>query len=60
MDSAVSPLGHPLLNYPDYIGRLINHDTTPAIDESKKAAAANRKNWYNIVVAYKPCLFAVE
>ena len=50
--------GRPRLQYVDYVARLINNDEPPSIDEIKEAAA-DRKRWYNIVIACKPHLFAV-
>ena len=50
--------GRPRLQYVDYVARLINNDEPPSIDEIKEAAA-DRKRWYDIVIACKPHLFTV-
>jgi hypothetical protein len=51
--------GRPRLKYVDYVARLINNDDPPTIDEIRKAAA-DRKRWYDIVIACKPRLFAAD
>ena len=52
--------GRPPMAYPDYIGKLINNDTPPSVDEIRKAAS-DRSEWKRkIVDACKPVLFAAD
>ena len=51
--------GRPRLKYVDYVARLINNGNPPTIEEIRKAAA-DRKSWYDIVIACKPRLFAAD
>ena len=50
--------GRPRFHYHGYIASLINNNRPPTTDEIRKTAA-NRERWSKIVVACKPCLFAV-
>jgi hypothetical protein len=51
--------GRPRLQYVDYAARLINNDDPPTTDEIRRTAA-DRKCWYEIVIACKPRLFAAD
>ena len=53
-------MGNQHLRYPDYIGKLINSDSPPTVDEIRKAAQ-NRQEWrLKIVNACRPIVFAIE
>ena len=51
--------GRPRLKYVDYVTRLIHNDNPPTIEKIRNAAAV-RKNWFDIVIACKPHLFAAD
>ena len=52
--------GRKHLTYPDYIGKLINSDSPPTVDEIRKAAQ-NRHEWrQKIVNACRPIVFAID
>ena len=52
--------GKPTLTYPDYIGKLINKDIPPSVEEIR-IAANNRTEWKRrIVDACKPLVFSVD
>ena len=51
--------GKPKLLYPQYIGFLINSETPPTVDEMR-TTARNRTDWYKLVDACKPTIFAAD
>ncbi len=52
--------GRKPMTYPEFIGKLINNNTPPSVDEIIKAAQ-NRKEWSRkFVNICKPTVFAVD
>jgi hypothetical protein len=49
----------PRIQYPDYIEKMLNEESPSSNDEIGESAA-NMTNWFKIVVAYKPRLFAAD
>jgi hypothetical protein len=51
--------GQPKMLYPTYIGKIINRDTPPTIEEITRAAC-NKTTWAKIVDACKPKVFTAD